>query len=103
MPATAAAKSALRFVVLLGVVSLFADMTYEGGRSITGPWLGALGAGAVVVGVVAGAGELIGYALRLASGLFADRTHRYWATTIVGYAINLFAVPLLAHGRLPRR
>src|SRR5262249_27226269 len=91
-----AAKSALRFVLLLGVVSLFGDMTYEGARSITGPYLGTLGATAAVVGVVAGAGELVGYALRFVSGLFADRTHRYWATTIVGYAINLFSVPLLA-------
>jgi len=90
------ARSALRFVVLLGVVSLFADMTYEGARSITGPYLLTFGVSAVVVGVVSGAGELIGYALRLVSGWFADRTHRYWATTIVGYAINLFAVPLLA-------
>ena len=95
-PAGLAARSALRFVVLLGVVSLFADMTYEGARSITGPYLAALSASAVVVGVVAGAGELVGYALRLVSGLFADRTHRYWSTTIVGYAINLFAVPLMA-------
>jgi predicted MFS family arabinose efflux permease len=55
-----------------------------------------LGASAVIVGVVAGAGELVGYALRFVSGSFADRTHRYWGTTIVGYAINLFSVPLLA-------
>ena len=95
-PAGLAATSALRFVVWLGVVSLFADMTYEGARSIAGPWLATLSAGAVAVGFVAGAGELVGYALRLVSGLFADRTHRYWATTIVGYAINLFSVPLLA-------
>jgi predicted MFS family arabinose efflux permease len=88
--------SALRFVVLLGVVSLFADMTYEGARSVVGPYLATLGASAVVVGVVAGAGELVGYALRLVSGMFADRTHRYWATTMVGYAINLFSVPLLS-------
>lgn len=95
-PTGLAAGSALRFVVLLGVVSLFGDMTYEGARSITGPWLATLGAGAAIVGVVAGAGELVGYGLRLVSGLFADRTHRYWATTIVGYAINLFSIPLLA-------
>ncbi len=87
---------ALRFVLLLGVVSLFGDMTYEGARSVTGPFLGAFGVSAVIVGTVAGAGELVGYALRLASGLFADRTHRFWSTTIVGYAINLFSVPLLA-------
>jgi predicted MFS family arabinose efflux permease len=95
-PSGLASRSALRFVVFLGVVSLFGDMTYEGARSVTGPWLAALGASAAIVGVVAGAGELVGYALRLGSGLFADRTHRYWSTTLVGYAINLFSVPLLA-------
>jgi len=89
-------RSALRFVVLLGVVSLFADMTYEGARSVTGPFLALLGASASVVGVVAGAGELAGYALRIISGRITDRTHGYWPITITGYAVNLFAVPLLA-------
>lgn len=88
--------AALKFVVVLGVVSLFADMTYEGARSITGPYLAVLGASATVVGVVAGFGELIGYALRLISGYASDRTGRYWTITLAGYALNLFAVPLLA-------
>jgi len=88
--------SALKFVFLVGVVSLFADMTYEGARSITGPYLAVLGASATVVGLVAGAGELIGYSLRLASGYIADRTGRYWTITILGYGVNLLAVPLLA-------
>jgi len=86
----------LKFVILLGVVSLFADMTYEGARSITGPYLALLGASGAVVGVVAGFGELIGYALRLVSGYVSDRTGRYWAVVLVGYFVNLLAVPLLA-------
>ena len=89
-------NAALRFVVLLGLVSLLADVTYEGARSITGPYLSLLGASAAAVGLVAGAGELIGYALRLASGVLADRTRRYWLLTIAGYTLNLAAVPLLA-------
>ncbi|MBL8659751.1 MAG: MFS transporter [Rhodospirillales bacterium] len=89
-------RNALRFIVLLGLVSLFADMTYEGARSITGPYLAFLGASATVVGLVAGAGELMGYALRLASGYLSDRTGRYWPITIFGYALNLLAVPALA-------
>jgi MFS family permease len=89
-------KTALRFVVLLGVVSLFADMTYEGARSVTGPFLGALGATGTIVGLVAGLGELLGYALRLVSGYLADRTMRYWSLTFSGYAVNVLAVPLLA-------
>ncbi len=87
---------AFRFVILVGVVSLFADMTYEGARSITGPFLGSLGASATIVGIVAGAGELVGYGLRLLSGYLSDRTKQYWTITIIGYAINLLAVPCLA-------
>lgn len=88
--------TALKFVILLSVVSLFADMTYEGARSITGPFLGLLGANAAVVGFVAGFGEFIGYALRIVSGYLADKTGKYWIITIVGYTCNLLAVPLLA-------
>lgn len=89
-------KTALWFVVLIGVVSLFADMTYEGARSINGPYLAILGASGVLVGVVSGLGELIGYALRLFSGYWSDKTRRYWLITFFGYALNLIAVPLLA-------
>lgn len=89
-------KRAVQFVVLLGIVSLFADMTYEGARSITGPYLAGFGASATVVGIVAGLGELIGYGLRLVSGYLSDRTRQYWAMTIFGYVVNLLAVPLLA-------
>lgn len=87
---------ALLFVVLLGVVSLFSDMTHEGARSITGPFLGSLGADATTVGVIAGFGEFVGYALRLFSGYISDRTRRYWLVTGVGYVLNLLSVPLLA-------
>ena len=88
--------AAWKFIFLVGVVSLFSDMTYEGARSITGPFLGILNASATIVGIVAGLGEFIGYALRLASGYLTDRLGKYWSITFVGYAINLFAVPLLA-------
>lgn len=90
------ARGALRFVVLVGVVSLFADMTYEGARSITGPYLLSLGAAAAVVGTVGGLGEFLGYGLRLLSGHLADRSRRYWLLTGLGYALNLLAVPALA-------
>ncbi|HLJ48778.1 MAG TPA: MFS transporter [Bryobacteraceae bacterium] len=89
-------KPAIRFIVALGLISLFADVTYEGARSILGPFLGTLGAGALVVGLVSGFGELAGYTLRLFSGYAADRTRSYWALTISGYVTNMVAVPLLA-------
>lgn len=87
---------ALRFVLLIGVVSLFADFTYEGSRSIVGPYLALLGAGATVVSLVSGFGELLGYGLRLVSGRLSDRTKRFWPITLLGYAIQMPVVPLLA-------
>jgi MFS family permease len=89
-------KSAMRFIVLLGVVSLLADITYESARSLAGPYLAILGATGAVVGITAGLGELLGYGLRFFSGLLSDKTRRYWTFTIIGYVINLLAVPLLA-------
>lgn len=89
-------KKAVRFIVALGIVSLFADMTYEGARSVAGPYLGMLGASAAVVGFVAGFGEFLGYGLRLLSGYLTDRTGSYWPITIAGYGLSLSAVPLLA-------
>ena len=90
------AKTAFGFVLVIGIANLFADMTYEGARSITGPFLGSLGASATVIGVVAGTGELLGYSLRSVAGYFADRTQRYWLIVFVGYVINMLAVPALA-------
>jgi MFS family permease len=89
-------RSTTVFIVLLGVVSLFADMTHEGARSVYGPFLALLGANATIVGIVAGFGELVGYALRLVSGYITDKTAKYWTITIIGYVINMLAVPLLA-------
>jgi len=89
-------KSPWAFIILIGVVSLFSDMTHEGARAITGPFLATLGASATVVGFVAGFGELMGYGIRLISGLVSDRTKKYWTVTFIGYFINLLAVPALA-------
>jgi hypothetical protein len=85
-----------RVVVGFGTISLAADMVYEGGRSLYGPLLSSLGASALAVGAITGAGEAVALLLRLASGTLADRTRRYWAVTIAGYALTAICVPLLA-------
>ncbi|TAK82129.1 MAG: MFS transporter [Betaproteobacteria bacterium] len=89
-------RTALRFVLLIGILSFFADFTYEGSRSILGPYLAALGATATIAGIVTGFGELLGYALRLVSGRLADATGRFWPITIFGYVVQMAAVPALA-------
>ena len=90
------AKSGLAFIVAFGIVSLFADMAYEGMRSISGPYLALLGASGAAVGVIAGTGELAGYLLRLVSGKLTEKTRLYWPITLAGYTIQMAAVPLLA-------
>jgi len=88
-------RSAYQFIFMMGVVSLFGDIAYEGARGVTGPFLYTLGASAAVVGLVAGLGEFLGYALRLLFGHWADRTGRYWVFVFIGYGLIL-AIPLLA-------
>lgn len=80
----------------LGIVSLFADFVYEGGRSIVGPFLATLGASSLFAGTVAGLGEFLGYAIRLGTGRYVDRSHKHWLVMGLGYTVNMLAVPLLA-------
>lgn len=95
-------RIALRFIVLVGILSFFADFTYEGSRSIVGPYLAILGASGAIVGIVTGFGELLGYGLRLFSGRWADGTGRYWPIIIFGYVVQMGSVPALAlTGRWP--
>lgn len=89
-------RTALHFVLLIGVLSFFADFTYEGARSVYGPFLAGLAASATVVSVVTGFGELVGYGFRLVSGRWADRTGNFWPIAIFGYFVQLLAVPALA-------
>jgi MFS family permease len=92
----AARRRAIGFIILIGLVSLFADATYEGGRSVAGPFLAVLGASGTAVGFTAGAGELAGYATRFFSARLVERSGRFWRVMAAGYLLNLLAVPLLA-------
>lgn len=87
--------SALRILIYFGLVSLFADITYEGARSITGPFLKTLGASAFLVGFSFGVGEFLGYGLRIISGYISDKAKIWWHLTIIGYGLNVIAIPLL--------
>jgi len=89
-------NSAMMFIVLLGVVSLFSDMTHEAATSIKGAYLLILGASASTIGFISGVGELLGYGLRYLFGRLVDKTHNYWGFMLLGYAVDVFAVPALA-------
>lgn len=89
-------SAAMTFIVIMGIVSLFSDMTHEGARSILGEYLNLAGASAGTIGFVSGIGELCGYSLRLLSGFIADKTQKYWTFVIAGYALQVLAIPALA-------
>src|SRR5437879_2059634 len=82
-PAGLSTSRAFTFVLMMGVVNLFADMTYEGASSINGPFLGSLGATAAAIGVISGVGEFLGYSLRFIAGYICDRTGKYWLITFI--------------------
>ena len=88
-------ERAVRFVLLMGVVSLLGDITYEGARSVLGAYLATLGFSALLLGFVIGFGEFLGYGLRIVFGQLADKSRNYWAFTFAGYA-TILSIPLIA-------
>src|SRR5690349_18444241 len=93
---TLSASSAFTFVLTMGIVNLFSDMTNEGASSVNGPFLGTLGASAAAIGAISGVGVFLGYSLRFVAGFVSDKTGNYWQFTFIGYGISLLAVPALA-------
>ncbi|MBR4232267.1 MAG: MFS transporter [Oscillospiraceae bacterium] len=89
-------SQAMVFIVLFGIVSLFSDMTHEGASSIRGAYMSLLGASAATIGFISGLGELIGYSMRYVFGKLTDKTRQYWPMTLIGYALDIIAVPALA-------
>ncbi len=87
-------RAAYLAVLSMGIVSMLGDIAYESGRGIAPDYLRFLGASAFMVGAVSGAGEFIGYAMRLVSGPLADRSRAYWLFIFLGYGLIL-AVPLM--------
>lgn len=85
----------LSFLILLGFISLLSDFTHEGARSIYGSYLKLIGVSAFVVSFTSGLGEFIGQALRIVTGFIADKTKKYWTMMIIGYLLNLLAIPFL--------
>lgn len=89
-------SQAMLFILMFGIVSLFSDMTHEGASSIRGVYLTLMGASAGTIGFISGLGELIGYSMRYVFGKLADKTKQYWSMTVIGYVLDILAVPALA-------
>ena len=89
-------SQAMVFLILFGIVSMFSDMTHEGASSIRGAYLSIMGASAGAIGFFSGLGELIGYSMRYLFGKLTDKTRQYWLVTVIGYVLDVMAVPALA-------
>ncbi|MCW4004838.1 MAG: MFS transporter [Candidatus Bathyarchaeota archaeon] len=87
-------RTAYLAILTLGLVSMLGDIVYESGRGIAPDYLMFLGASAVMVGIVSGAGEFLGYGARLISGTLADKSKAYWVFIFAGYGLIL-AIPLI--------
>ena len=85
---------ALTIVLLFGVISMLGDLVHESARSVNGQYLSLVGLSATQVGLVFGLGEFLGYALRLLSGAWLDKSKRYWLFLFVGYGVHL-VIPLM--------
>lgn len=87
----------LRVFIALSLLSLFADIVYEGARSIGGAYLNLLGAPALAAGILT-LGELLSNVMRLVGGVIAYKVPSgrvYWGLILLGYGLNVF-IPLLA-------
>lgn len=88
--------NAIIFIILMGIVSMFSDMTHEGAKSIYGAFLQLLGASPKTISLVSGFGEFIGCSLILLTSYIENITKKFWLFTYVGYIINVLAIPALA-------
>ncbi|HDD66562.1 MAG TPA: MFS transporter, partial [Nitrososphaeria archaeon] len=92
-----ASRRLLQTFLALSLLSLFADIIYEGARSIGGAYLNLLAAPAIAAGIL-GFGELLSYLMRLVGGIAAQKASSgkvYWILIGFGYGVNL-VIPLLA-------
>lgn len=86
----------MSFIILMAVVSLFNDMTFEGAASVLGAYETLLGMPTVWLTAISGAGALLGCSLRMLFGYLSDKTGKYWPFVLMGYGIDMISVPLLA-------
>ncbi len=83
--------------IAISLLSLFADIVYEGARSIGGAYLNVLAAPAIAAGILY-VGELLSNVMRLVGGIAAHRStsgKMFWSPIILGYGMNAL-IPFLA-------
>lgn len=87
-------RSALKVILLFGIVAMFGDMVYESMRGSSGQYMNTLGVEMTQFALILGIGEFLAYTLRLFAGIAADKSRKYWLFIYLGYGL-LFVVPFM--------
>jgi MFS family permease len=90
-----------RNVVVLGVVSLLADVSGDMVMPLLPAFVITLGGGAAYIGVIEGVAEGTAALLKYFSGRWADRVRRILPLAVAGYTLAATARPFLALARAP--
>jgi MFS family permease len=90
-----------RNVVVLGIVSLLADVSGDMVVPLLPAFIVTLGGGAAFIGLIEGVAEAGSALLKYASGRWADRARRLLPLAVLGYALAATARPFLALARVP--
>ncbi len=78
-------------VLLLGLVSFFADISGEMMTPVLPLFIAALGGSSIVIGFIGGLGDAVANIVKVISGYLADKTRRRKQLIAVGYGIPFFA------------
>ena len=90
-------KGVTRNVVILGLVSLFTDISSQMVFPLIPLFLiSVLGAGAYAVGIVEGAAETTASILKVVSGFWSDKIKRRKPFVLFGYSLSTITKPLFA-------
>lgn len=96
-PATPATPGIPRAIWVLGFVSMLMDISSELIHSLLPVFMvTALGASALTVGLIDGAGEATALIVKLVSGTWSDRLGRRKPLAVAGYALGALSKPLFA-------
>ena len=82
-----------RNVIVLGLVSLFTDVSSEMIYPLIPVFVAALGSGAIVLGVIEGVAETTASVLKLFSGIISDRIGKRKLLVVIGYSLSSLIRP----------
>lgn len=89
-------KGLTRNLLIVGLVSLFTDLSSQMVFPLIPLYLISLGAGAWVVGLVEGAAETTASLLKVFSGYWSDKIRKRKPFVLAGYSLSTITKPIFA-------